>query len=405
MRAPARRSSDVLPGLDTLRLVGALLVLTTHVAFWSGSYSFAFWGTALARLDVGVAIFFVLSGFLLARPYLERGRTGRPMPGTRSYLRKRAIRVLPVYWISAVLAMAFLADNADAGVLGWLRALTLTDIYFSSQLPAGLTQTWSLATEIAFYLLLPLVMIGWNRATRGRRSDGVVLAIVAAAAAVCAVWVLSTPAWLEEHAPLYLLWLPTYGVWFVIGIALSHLHQQVTAARAVGREPASGLLGWLVRLGEQPGVCWTIAVSVFLAASTVLAGPPLLAPASPSQLLSKTMMYAVVGGLLVLTTAFADQRGLYASVMATPVLRHLGHISYGIFCIHILVLHLLTYVTGWEPFTGHGWSLFFLTLLLSVVGAEALHFLVERPLARLRGKGAPPAVSVESDAEPFSGIR
>ncbi len=50
------------------------MVLTTHVAFWTGNYGFDVWGTFLARLDAGVALFFVLSGFLLSRPYLLRAR-------------------------------------------------------------------------------------------------------------------------------------------------------------------------------------------------------------------------------------------------------------------------------------------------------------------------------------------
>ena len=57
------------PMLDTLRAVGAIAVLTTHVAFWGGEYTrWGAFGTVLARLDVGVAIFFVLSGFLLSYP-------------------------------------------------------------------------------------------------------------------------------------------------------------------------------------------------------------------------------------------------------------------------------------------------------------------------------------------------
>ncbi|MCW2712328.1 MAG: acyltransferase 3, partial [Marmoricola sp.] len=61
------------PVLDTLRAVGALAVVTTHVTFQSGDYvRHGIVGALLSRLDVGVAIFFVLSGFLLSRPYFAR---------------------------------------------------------------------------------------------------------------------------------------------------------------------------------------------------------------------------------------------------------------------------------------------------------------------------------------------
>jgi peptidoglycan/LPS O-acetylase OafA/YrhL len=375
----------MLPGLDTVRAIGTFMVLTTHVAFWSGSYSFEFVGTVLSRLDVGVALFFVLSGFLLSRPYLARARRGSPPPGTRSYLWKRALRVLPVYWVVAVLALVFVAENAGIGPLGWLRALTLTDLYFSDRLPAGLTQMWSISTEIAFYLLLPMIMLGWNRVTRGRRSDLAVVGLTALSVLISAAWILGTGNLLGGTAPLYRLWLPTYLVWFVVGIALSHLHEHAGAATGPS---GNGLLGWLPRLGNQPGVCWVIAAAVFLGASTVVAGPPLLAPATSSQLVTKTLLYAVIGGLVVLATAFADQDGVYLTVMSHPVLRHLGHISYGIFCVHILVLHFLSWATGWPSFTGHAWSLFVLTVVISVAAAELLHLALEKPLMRFRNWGA-----------------
>ncbi len=47
---------DTYPGLDGLRFLGALAVLVTHVAFQTGAYAGTLAGTALSRLDVGVAI-------------------------------------------------------------------------------------------------------------------------------------------------------------------------------------------------------------------------------------------------------------------------------------------------------------------------------------------------------------
>ena len=80
---PPPETAPTFPLLDTMRAVGALCVLTTHAAFWAGDYTrHGTWGTVLARLDVGVAIFFVLSGFLLSRPWLPARRpTGRPRRG------------------------------------------------------------------------------------------------------------------------------------------------------------------------------------------------------------------------------------------------------------------------------------------------------------------------------------
>ncbi len=387
-------SAVVLPGLDTVRALGAFLVLATHVAFWSGNYGSSLWGTLLSRLDVGVALFFVLSGFLLSRPYLAAARTGGRRPGTRHYLWKRVLRIMPPYWIAVVPALALLADNAGVTPRDWLRTLTLTDIYLADRMPAGLTQMWSLATELAFYLCLPLLMWGWNAVTRGRRRDLTVVGLVGLAAALSVGWVLLVPTEWAAQAPMILQWLPTYLVWFAIGIALSHLHEHVEAGSDPGRRP---VLDRVVALGRLPGVCLLLAAAVMLVASTPLAGPSLLLPATTGQVVTKTMLYAVVGGLVVLPSVFRAP-GVYRTVSEHRVLRHLGHISYGVFCVHVLVLHLVTHVTGWELFRGHGLEMLVLTSVISVVLAEGIYWLVERPLSRFRTLGRSRTAAVATTA-------
>src|SRR4051812_26100870 len=95
--SPATQSR--LPALDVLRVVGAAAVVGVHVGFNTGAVYQGVWGGVLARLDVGVAIFFVLSGFLLFRPFALARATGARRPGTGRYLWRRALRILPAYWL------------------------------------------------------------------------------------------------------------------------------------------------------------------------------------------------------------------------------------------------------------------------------------------------------------------
>ena len=109
---PPPQTGQTFPLLDTMRAIGALCVLTTHTAFWAGDYvRHGTLGTVLARLDVGVAIFFVLSGFLLSRAWLARAADGAPGPATAPYFWKRALRIVPVYVITVVLALTFVQAN------------------------------------------------------------------------------------------------------------------------------------------------------------------------------------------------------------------------------------------------------------------------------------------------------
>ena len=65
-----------------MRAVAALLVVGTHAAFATGKLTHGYVGAIYARLEIGVAIFFVLSGFLLFRPWvLAAAAGGSPPPG------------------------------------------------------------------------------------------------------------------------------------------------------------------------------------------------------------------------------------------------------------------------------------------------------------------------------------
>ena len=134
------------PTLNAVRAAGAIMVVLTHAAFNTGRINDGWTGAVLARFDFGVTLFFVLSGFLLARPWFVAAALGRQEPSSRHYLWKRALRILPLYWV--VVVAAFLIDpaNADASWQDWVSHLTLTQLYRPGLLASSLTQMWSLCT-------------------------------------------------------------------------------------------------------------------------------------------------------------------------------------------------------------------------------------------------------------------
>lgn len=208
---PPPRSGADFPVLDTLRFVGALCVLTTHVAFWAGDYTRnGALGTLLARLDVGVALFFVLSGFLLSRPWLLAAAEHRHAPATAPYLWKRGLRIVPLYVVTVLVALGLIGENASLGWADRLTTLFMLDTFVNPSLPAGLTHMWSLAVEVTFYLLLPLLMLvslGRHRGLRPTR----VLVVLVAMTAVTVWWHLAGATFAGERSqgsPLQ--WLPAY---------------------------------------------------------------------------------------------------------------------------------------------------------------------------------------------------
>lgn len=372
------------PGLDSLRALAALGVVTTHVAFYAGSYSNGLFGTALARLDVGVAIFFVLSGFLLGRPYaaaaLGLGTTDSP----GRYLWKRALRILPVYWITVLVAMCVFEANRSLPPSRWFGNLALADVFYADKLPEGLTQMWSLSIEALFYLTLPLLAWIGSRLVRGRWTTRRLYVATACLGVFNIAWIALSGSLLKPLFEATAWWLPSYLLWFALGITLA-------IASVTPKESPSRASLVLRSAARSPGTCWTAAGALFLVACTPVAGPVQLALLTRDQSLAKLVLYAAVAALVVLPSALGDDTTRYGRLLANSVLRHLGHVSYCLFCCHQIVLLLIARHGGFTLFGGDARRLFLFTLIASLAAAEALHWLVERPVQRWRSLGGDPS--------------
>src|SRR6201991_5152596 len=157
---------DRVASLTGVRAVAALLVVGTHAAYTTGKYTHGYWGLVGARMEIGVPIFFVLSGFLLSRSWVKSAATCGPEPSVRRYGWHRVRRIMPAYVVTVLIAYVIYhfrhaGPNFGHTWVGLFRNLTLTQIYtfnyMRGYLHQGLTQMWSLAVEAAFYVVLPLL--------------------------------------------------------------------------------------------------------------------------------------------------------------------------------------------------------------------------------------------------------
>lgn len=379
--AVVARARGTLPALDSMRAVASIAVLATHAAFWGGAYGREGYGTALARLDIGVAIFFVLSGFLLSRSWFEQYAHRQPAPRTRVYFWHRLLRIYPMYVVAAVAALVLLPGNDDASFATWVRTLTLTNIYFDTQLPDGLTQMWSLATEVAFYLALPLLMwLVLSRRRHGQRGPERLGLVLAAMLAANIGWLVASSTVLSDTDARVTVWLPGYLTWFGVGIVIAAAAVRLEAGADAAGSPRVAQL--LQQMGRSPGTCWVAALALFAIISTPIAGPASLNAPLAAEAMVKNLAYAVTAGLVILPGVFAAPTGAYITTMSWSPLRHLGRISYGIFCVHLVILELVTRWRDMELFAGRTLELFTLTLLISIAVSEVLYRVVERPFLR-----------------------
>ena len=218
--APASaRPSSRIAGLEGLRALAAGAIVLLHgfaLLAGAGLFSTAFLlQFAGAPLIDGVTLFFVLSGFLLWRPFASAIALGRALPSLRRYARNRFLRIFPAYW--AILALSALVLHSVRLVplpahplLGALHdpALLLKDALLVQQLSprtlsSGIEPSWSLSVEVTFYLVLPLLglLAAWltrRGATRRSRLTAALapvalLGLVALAGKLAATFVVPGP--------------------------------------------------------------------------------------------------------------------------------------------------------------------------------------------------------------------
>ena len=175
------------------------------------------------------------------------------------------------------------------------------------------------------------------------------------------------------------------------------------------RAPPAGSARAVRELAASPGSCWTVALGLLLVAGTSVAGPTSAGPGDPER--GADQEPALRRGRRpgrVHRASSPHRGGLYTRVMSHRVLRHLGHISYGVF-LHPHVRAALRHVVDRlrRSSTATCLQIFALTLVLSLAAAELLYRLVERPAMRLRnlGSGSTPATTTAETVEHHQVVR
>lgn len=386
--------------LDGLRAVAAFAVLTLHVASDTGN---TFRDTAVDRLlnggAVGVPIFFVLSGLLLYRPWaatLLLGERHRPRTGT--FLRRRALRILPAYWAVVVYVVLVILRSHAADPRTWLELLTLTYSYDPHPWwhtflgPTALGQIWSLTVEAAWYAALPVTAaaLAWY-ARRGAggtggagRPDAVEadrrarrllagLAAYAAVSLIFTVMVYKVPGMLWTG-----LFMPRYVLWFAIGMALSVVSVWArTGSAAAARLCRTVAASW--------GTCWAIAGVIYGMAASPLSGPASLnTPDTVWTSELRLVLYGLTALFFVAPVALSPaDRPRMNAVLGGRVMRFLGRISYSVFLWQMAVSVTWYDLTGHVPFTGHFLLDFPVIAAITIVVSTLTYHLVEKPALRL----------------------
>ncbi len=323
-----------LPALDGLRAVAAILVLLTHAAFLTGAVStWGLVGRLMGRGDFGVGLFFALSGFLLHRRLLHDRREG--VDDVRSYLVRRGARVLPAYWV-ALAAVCLVAQPPVRAVVA--QALAVQTYVPDTQIDA-FSQSWSIPTELSFYLVLPVVAVGLDRLRR--HGAGWPVLALAGTSVLFLLLVALLPEMGVASTLLVERWLPARWSDFAVGMILAEVLEHPRAPGAAR----------IRSLASDTSGCLLVGGGAYALATTSLAGSLTLAPSSGPQTSVRLLLNAAVAAAL-LAPLTVGRGGGWASVLSTPTVRWVGTVSFGVFLWHLPVLTGLYAASGIPLFGG-----------------------------------------------------
>jgi peptidoglycan/LPS O-acetylase OafA/YrhL len=358
----------IVPALDGLRALAAGLVVLTHAAFLTGyGVSGGLMGRLWARGDFGVGIFFALSGFLLHRGLVARdGAHGLDVVG---YALRRAARVLPAYWLTLAAVVVF----ANPPLRDWLLHASLLQIYVSDAWISSFGQSWSLATEISFYAVLPVAVIAL-RPLRRRHPFLPLTVLVGAGLVTTLTSGLGSGEVFGEDVQFH-MWLHARAPQFLVGMICAE-------ALLVPRHPVSRRFSaW----GSDAVMCLAVAGGAYLLGTTPIAGPLTVATATSGELIARTVLCTLVSLALLLPLTQGGPSA-YRNALSNHAVRWLGRVSYGIFLWHLPVFTALYAVTGVPLFSGGLLPLLAVGVPSTLLLAAVSHQWVEVPSSALVGR-------------------
>lgn len=377
------------PCLDGMRALAAFGVFLFHAGRQTSFY-FTDYRLTLDHLDVGVAVFFVISGFLIYRPFATANLSAGPRPDLRSYFRRRAFRIYPAY-IVALVVLWRLGDVQIDDRAGLLKHLSLLSGYFRDPGGVGLVVAWTLTIEVSFYVMVPL----WSALTRavGRRTHP--LATELAGAAVLTGFGLASIWWYFADVSAWpaLRVLPPALSSLGVGMLFAVLSAQ--SDRSPRWESA------LRRVGNPLWLWWALGAAAFIAMRELL--PPGLdyRPILTADKVATRAWGVPVAFAAVLPLVFGDQRrGAVRWLLRSRPAVFAGTVSYAFYLWHSnVLLWLVDRPTSIRPPYPHGRELMQVAfaLAVSVLVAAASWYLVERPALRFGRRDRPAPRRVAAD--------
>lgn len=314
--------------MDGLRALAAIVVFFFHLT-WRAPWLYDHVRAATGHFDVGVEIFFVLTGFLIWKPFAKSLVEGDALPRTATYAAKRAIRVWPAYLVALGGVIVTGVAELD-GISGFLKHATLTYLYFEDRGGAAVKVAWTLVVQVSFYAFAPLLAQGLRASGLGRRRLAVPL-VLTVLGGVCQVLAINgTLSWPPSRV------LPPPMVSIGIGMLFAGVIVRPTAT-------AESTVDRIVRTAASHFTgCWLAAAATMAVLSVLVPDMSPDYPRDSGGYVIQTFLQVLAATWFVLPTVFPPVgEGSLQRILRTRTVVWLGTMSFGFYLWHIPVLRWL----------------------------------------------------------------
>jgi peptidoglycan/LPS O-acetylase OafA/YrhL len=334
-------SGDPLAHMDGIRAVAVLLVFFFHTWVISGQPALFFTLPVISSTInvtpilssgfIGVQLFFVLSGFLLAQYWLKPHFQGKPRPSTRQYFKRRFLRLMPAYYCCLFLLLLFFVPAlipvqsvySLSGILVLGAHLLFLQYLFPASAPSYIVagSFWTLTMEMLFYLVLPITV--WFF-LKGRWLYSLFASVL-----VSLGWL-----YLTRNSYFLSLQFPDHAANFALGISLANIYVQYQLKIRKDRT-------FLILTGKRAALVYFFggwALELFLIYEILPGQNQRFAYYSYS-------IIASLGFTLILSGILFGNEWIRALFSFTP-LRLIGIISYSMYLWHLPLIHLFNSFPG-----------------------------------------------------------
>ena len=391
------KPSDKLTGADGLRAIACLAVIIHHISQRLMMNAQPSWAQKLQAFglmgNIGVSIFFVLSGFLLSYPFWKQYLNDGSFPSIKHYVLRRASRIMPGYYIVLIIStMVVIALNIPVNYL-WTRVIAgftfIAGFHYITFFPSDINGPfWSISFEVFCYLLMPICMFGLFKLSRKKRSllkslSFWLVIMVSVFVINELIHIFLTPndinrGWQYGNIGGAKYWMPNYNpIGFFGHFSLGIIAAGVTAALYKNSEKLLKLKGWYF---------FDIIGLATLLGAFVLLWVMKDAPEFSLSIQNQPYFFPFLQLLIGTTLAVMPHTKFAGKILDNSFFKYTANVSFGLYLWHYLLIYIVSYlwVKDYQYMGVADWTVWLKVSLLIIISAYIIATLsykfIERPI-------------------------